>query len=539
MNDLNRNVVSITVAFALLLFLPNVLFELHLVGSIETYTVHNLNTGLSYKAIQEAISAPDTLDGHTILVDSGTYTENIVVNKSISLVGKNAFDTVISGGGVGVNAAISIVISANVSVSGFTIVDGFYGIVANPMLHCNITNNIVRTCIGGIYGWGVAECNISHNFVAHCSTGLSLEGSDFSESRYTYVVGNNVTSCGLEGMRLSAPNCVLRNNAFSGSPYNFYLENPYSTDYIDDTNTVDGKSICYWVNMTDRTVPKNAGYVHLVNCTRINIQGLHLSRNRDGLTLNSTTQCIITQNDITENYWGLTLNGTGNVVYNNNFTSNNYFLILRGSDNLIYHNNIVNNSRGNYIHVGRGLVNKWDNDYPDGGNYWSSYTSRYPNATLIDNTGIWDTPYTFANCTDRYPLAGMFSSFNISLGHSVDVISNSTIEYLAYFESNNTVTLHVSNMVINQTEGFCRLTVPHDLLSPPYTIAINGTQVLYTPVFENETLSIIYFSFEPSKLEIIIIPEFPSILILPLFMLTMLLASLVQKRKKQRATSFF
>ena len=31
-------------------------------------TVHNVDTGLDYATIQEAINAPETLDGHTILV---------------------------------------------------------------------------------------------------------------------------------------------------------------------------------------------------------------------------------------------------------------------------------------------------------------------------------------------------------------------------------------------------------------------------------------------------------------------------------------
>jgi hypothetical protein len=138
----------------------------------------------------------------------------------------------------------------------------------------------------------------------------------------------------------------------------------------------------------------------------------------------------------------------------------------------------------------------------------------------------------YGNNIDRYPLMGVFSSFNSSLGYSVDAVSNSTIEDFEYFESNSTVTLHVSNMTVSQTNGFCRLTVPHALLSPPYTITINGTSVAYTSTFENETLSIIYFSYEHSKLEIIIIPEFSSFLILPLFMLATLAVVVAWKRKR-------
>jgi hypothetical protein len=50
-------------------------------------------------------------------------------------------------------------------------------------------------------------------------------------------------------------------------------------------------------------------------------------------------------------------------------------------------------------------MNVWDNGYPSGGNYWRDYQTRYPNATEIDSSGIWNTPYVIdANNTDRYPL---------------------------------------------------------------------------------------------------------------------------------------
>src|SRR3990170_4337001 len=38
-------------------------------------------------------------------------------------------------------------------------------------------------------------------------------------------------------------------------------------------------------------------------------------------------------------------------------------------------------------------------------NYWSDYTTRYPDAKEIDNTGIWDTPYAYwENTIDSHPL---------------------------------------------------------------------------------------------------------------------------------------
>jgi len=65
-------------------------FGQHEAKAFSTLPVHNLNTGLNYTTIQDAINANETLDGQTILVDEGTCYENVVVNKTISLMGANS-----------------------------------------------------------------------------------------------------------------------------------------------------------------------------------------------------------------------------------------------------------------------------------------------------------------------------------------------------------------------------------------------------------------------------------------------------------------
>ena len=86
----------------------------------------------------------------------------------------------------------------------------------------------------------------------------------------------------------------------------------------------------------------------------------------------------------------------------------------------VYHNNFYNmgnkwvNTNVLKIDLNAADANlpPWDNGYPSGGNYWSDYTSRYPNAAEIDNSGIGDIPYNVTtgpltpNLTvlDRYPL---------------------------------------------------------------------------------------------------------------------------------------
>jgi parallel beta-helix repeat protein len=216
-----------------------------------------------------------------------------------------------------------------------------------------------------------------------------------------------------------------------------------------------------------------------------------------GFTLLSFTKNnTVVNNTIASNPNGIWCEySSNNLIEDNTITHNSEHLmwLRKSNSSRISHNNFVGKSV-----VVLGSINVWESEFE--GNYWSEY-----NGTDADHDGIGDTPYTIdENNVDHYPLMGMFYSFNSSSGKQLNVVSNSTIEDFAYFESNGTVTLHVSNMTVNQTNGFCRLTIPHGLLSPPYTITINGTQVSYTPIFKNETLSIIYFSYAHSAVEIVI-----------------------------------
>ncbi|MBS7632323.1 right-handed parallel beta-helix repeat-containing protein [Candidatus Bathyarchaeota archaeon] len=132
----------------------------------EGYGAENLDTGLSYNSIQQAIDAAETLDGHTILVREGRYVENIVVHKSVSLRGENRRTVIIDGSlGNAVN-----VTADNVSISHFTISGGImFGVYINE---------------------NVSFCNVSYNDITHNSFGIMLNQSFYSVLSFNNIIGN-------------------------------------------------------------------------------------------------------------------------------------------------------------------------------------------------------------------------------------------------------------------------------------------------------------------------------------------------------------
>jgi len=236
------------------------------------------------------------------------------------------------------------------------------------------------------------------------------------------------------------------------------------------------------------------------------------------------------ENDFCSNTFRLNYNDVYLAPYSHNNTlSGNSFQngidINESPNNVFIHNNFVFRSQvSNYYNCS----NTWDNGFE--GNFWNDY-----DGTDSNNNGIGDSPCLIGvNNTDYYPLMGMFHSFNTSLGYNVNVISNSTVEDFEYSKSSGTITMHVSNMTETQTFGFCRICVPHALMSEPYNVTIDGAEPIFWnyTLYDNGTYRWIYFSYQHSTLEIVITPEFPPFLVLTLFMITTLLAAMTYRRKR-------
>ena len=326
--------------------------------------------------------------GDTVFVKAGVYNENLIIDKALAVIAESA-STIIDGGGRGTVVWIN---ANNTVVSGFTIRNS----------GSNFTDS-------GIYVDSCQGVNLSGNMVTENNIGTYLNES---------------------------PKSQFKDNSLAVNKFNFGVYSSTLEGYvqdIDESNTVEGKPIVYWVGQVGKQVPAEAGYIAAVNCSDVTISGGVLEKNWQNLlfayTENSTitnvrstlgmdsiwllesTNCTLQNNNVTGNVWGgvALVNTSDCTVQGNTFKGNGgYGLFLSdSSNNKFYHNNFINNPRQAWLYGDNS--NSWDNGYPSGGNYWSNYTGADDKSGLNQNVtgsdGIRDTPIVIAqNNIDNYPL---------------------------------------------------------------------------------------------------------------------------------------
>jgi parallel beta-helix repeat protein len=149
----------------------------------------------SFLSIQAAVDAANS--GDTVFVKAGVYRENVVVNKSISLMGEDASATIIEGS-VGGGNFLSITAN-NVTVAGFTFKSSIdkcdTGIVLTGSNFCNISGNVITECYYGV----VLDVDSTNNLLFGNFVEKSHESgiSCLSGARCNEIVNNTVFRCGL------------------------------------------------------------------------------------------------------------------------------------------------------------------------------------------------------------------------------------------------------------------------------------------------------------------------------------------------------
>jgi len=121
--------------------------------------------------------------------------------------------------------------------------------------------------------------------------------------------------------------------------------------------------------------------------------------------------------------------------------------------------------------------------------------------------------------------------------YNVDIISNSTVSDFSFNPETALIRFNVKGET--GTTGFCRVTIPKDLLDAEdyWTVLVDGNQVTST-VKEEANSTYLYFTYQHSTktVEIIgtdAIPEFPSRIILPLFLIATIVVIVYRQIKKK------
>jgi parallel beta-helix repeat protein len=278
-------------------------------------------------------------------------------------------------------------------------VDASNYVDGKPVYYLMNRSNIVispQTCSKGVGYLGLVNCiNVTVRGLTFAKNAQGLILANTTDSKITDI---NVEAMGDEGIfLLSSSYNVLSGNDIANN-WNGLVLSSSSGDVLSGNNIT--------TNSYGITLGASSGNILSGNNVAGNsIYGIELDFSSDNNTLSGNSVTANSNDGIELEY-----SAENNTLSNNNITANsrNGILLEGSSGNIFYHDNLI----GNTFQVSSdGSPNTWDNGYPSGGNFWSDYQTRYPNATEIDSSGIWNTPYVIdANNTDHYPLMSPWSS---------------------------------------------------------------------------------------------------------------------------------
>ena len=210
------------------------------------------------ESIQKLIN--NASPGEIINIPKGTYYENIVINKSIFLIGENKITTILDGSKFfnGSRSVVSI-LSDNVEIRGFTIQNGFIGIdvkAHNTTIIGNIIKNnsnissyeeqaindfdILSYSLAGINLYSSTRNTIIKNIIINnLNTGIKItDNSQENNIHRNSIINNNygIFIANSSGNRISNNNFIKNNNSAYDDSNNYWDDEEkgnYWSDYIE------------------------------------------------------------------------------------------------------------------------------------------------------------------------------------------------------------------------------------------------------------------------------------------------------------------
>ena len=354
-------------------------------GAAKTITV--CASGCNYTSIQAAINA--ACPGDTIEVQSGTYNEHVLVNKTLILQGVDSGSglPVVDGGGSG--GAITL------SADGCTL-QGF------AAMNSGSANS------------GITVSSSSNTVSGNTVNGSNQRGISLNSSNFNTISGNAVTGAIQHGIYLtsSSNNTISSNTANGNSGSGIYLTTASNSNIV-SANTASNNQYgirLYASNgntITGNTANNNVDGFRISTATENTIKGNTANSNSDrGIYLaSSSNNNIIWDNTVTDNAnYGIRISfSSGNTVYLNTLSNFNNAL----SDGTNHWNATMSLS---WTYAGSNLTGFL-------GNIWSDYAGFD-----CDGDGMGDTPYLIAGGSNRdyNPLGGVLSIPGLEAEKSAD-----------------------------------------------------------------------------------------------------------------------
>ncbi|MCK5292289.1 MAG: right-handed parallel beta-helix repeat-containing protein [Thermoplasmata archaeon] len=296
------------------------------------------------------------------------------------------------------------------------------GISLDTSNNNTIRFNDVSVGKGLAVGLGSSNDNIFADNTLAALAGAK-KGIRIVQSNNNTIANNTISSHGEYGIELKeSTNITITNNTMVEDGIYIrasdFLEH-WNSHIIDSFNTVNGKPVYYWKNITGGLVPLNAGQVILVNCTGVRVENQDvsngdagvllgfsshstlanitaLSSDINGITLHDSSNNTITNVTASGAYNGIDLDlSNDNDINNNTATSSDYGIFIgRSNDNLLAFNEVhLNYDDG--IRISRSYnntlaYNTVTSNGGDGINLGASFFNTLAYNRISDNdAGIW------------------------------------------------------------------------------------------------------------------------------------------------------
>jgi parallel beta-helix repeat protein len=299
----------------------------------------------NFTKIQDAIDNASNSD--TVYVYNGTYVENLIVNKSINLIGEDKNKTIIDGSqATNVSYVVLIKDADSISIQEFTFGKGvFHGYIIKIDTNYNIiTNNIIGPINDSLAIDICGNYNIITNNTINNYEGISVYSNHNIISGNTLVV-NMYNALSIFGKYNFITENIIRSKYLCGIEIGGYGNNNITENIISNCSWA-GISI-YQANdnyIAYNVISSNEAYGIEISWTSINntIEKNAIINNKCGIYVDECTS--IYGNNISINEKGIVLGAPNTLITLNNIANNTIGIeATSNKNNLIFKNNFINN----------------------------------------------------------------------------------------------------------------------------------------------------------------------------------------------------